>query len=179
MRTRTIDREASALLVVDFESRLMPAIADADAVVTQARLLLAAARLLDVPVAFTEQNPRGLGTTLPELAPRDDELVLAKMTFDACRGDASAQLPSRPALVVLGCEAHVCVLQTVLGLLEASRSVYVVQDAVGARRAESKSSAIRRMERHGAEIVTAEMVVFEWLGTAEHPRFREALALLR
>ena len=179
MQTKTIDREASALLVVDFQSRLMPAIEDAGVVVAKARLLLAAARLLDVPVAFTEQNRRGLGATLAELAPLSNEPVLAKMTFDACRGGGLALKPSQPALVVIGCEAHVCVLQTVLGLLEAGRSVYVAQDAVGARRMESKSAAIQRMERHGAEIVTAEMVVFEWLGTAEHPRFREALALLK
>jgi len=79
----------------------------------------------------------------------------------------------------MGCDAHVCVLQTVLGLLDGGRPVFVVRDAVGSRRVESKETAIRRMERHGAEIVTTEMVVFEWLETAEHPRFREALALVK
>ena len=176
---RTIDREASALLVVDFQARLMPAIEDGGALVANARLLLAAARLLEVPVAFTEQNARGLGATVPELEPQTHGPVLAKMAFDACRDGGLANLPSRPALVVAGCEAHVCVLQTVLGLLDAGRRVYVAQDAVGARRAESKAAALRRMERHGAEVVTTEMVVFEWLATAEHPRFREALALLK
>jgi nicotinamidase-related amidase len=176
---RTIDRETSALLVVDFQSRLMPAITDGDAVVANARLLLAAAGLLEVPASFTEQNPSGLGGTVPELEAAAHGPVLAKMTFDACRDGGLARLPSRPVLIVAGCEAHVCVLQTVLGLLDAGRRVYVVQDAVGARQAESKAAALRRMERHGAEIVTTEMVVFEWLGTAEHPRFREALALLK
>jgi nicotinamidase-related amidase len=71
------------------------------------------------------------------------------------------------------------VLQTALGLLDAGRRVYLVRDAVGSRRAESKEAAIRRLERHGAEIVTTEMVVFEWLGTAEHPRFRDILDLIR
>ena len=66
-----------------------------------------------------------------------------------------------------------------LGLIDAGRRVYLVRDAVGSRRAESKEAAIGRMERHGAEIVTTEVVVFEWLGTADHPRFREALALLK
>ncbi len=88
-------------------------------------------------------------------------------------------LPNRPDIVVAGCEAHVCVLQTVLGLLDGGRRVFVVRDALGSRRAESKETAIRRMERHGAEIVTTEMVVFEWLGTARHPRFREAVALIK
>ena len=70
-------------------------------------------------------------------------------------------------------------LQTVLGLLDTGRRVYLVRDAVGSRRAESKETAINRMERHGAEIVTTEMVIFEWLGSAEHPRFNEALALIK
>ncbi len=176
---RTVDREASALLVVDFQARLMPAIEDGAAVVANARRLLAAAGLLGVPVLFTEQNAPGLGATVPELAMGAGGPVLHKMTFDACRDGGLAGMPDRPDLVVAGCEAHVCVLQTVLGLLDAGRRVYVVQDAIGARRAESKAAALRRMERHGAEIVTAEMVVFEWLATAEHPRFREAVALIK
>ncbi len=176
---RTIDRETSALLVVDFQSRLMPAIEDGAAIVASARLLLAAAGLLEVPVAFTEQNARGLGATVPELNPAAHGPALPKMTFDACRAGGLARLPSRPAFVIAGCEAHVCVLQTALGLLDAGRRVFVVQDAIGARRAESKAAALRRMERHGAEIVTVEMVIFEWLATAEHPRFREALVLLK
>ncbi len=179
MALHTIDRATSALLVVDFQSRLMPAIEDGAAIVANARRLLAAAGLLNVPVAFTEQNARGLGATVPELDPGAHGPALPKMTFDACRDGGLARLPSRPGLVIVGCEAHVCVLQTALGLLDAGRRVYVVQDAVGARRSESKAVALRRMERHGAEVVTTEMVVFEWLATAEHPRFREALALLK
>ncbi len=70
-------------------------------------------------------------------------------------------------------------LQTALGLIERGRRVFVVRDAIGSRRAESKEAAIARMARHGVEIVTAEMVVFEWLGTAEHPRFKEAAALIK
>ena len=85
----------------------------------------------------------------------------------------------RHDLIVSGCEAHVCVLQTVMGLLNAGRRVYVVRDAVGSRRSENKDAAIRRMEQNGAEIVTAEMVVFEWLGTAEHPRLRDVIALIK
>ena len=176
---RTIDRDTSALLVVDFQARLMPAIDGGADAVANARRLLAAAALMGVPVTFTEQNPRGLGGTVAELGAGVHGPVVDKMTFDACRAPATGPLTGRPDVVVAGCEAHVCVLQTVLGLLDAGQRVYVVQDAVGARRAESKEAALRRMERHGAEIVTTEMVVFEWLQTAEHPRFREALALVK
>jgi nicotinamidase-related amidase len=73
----------------------------------------------------------------------------------------------------------VCVQQTVLGLLAASRKTYVVRNAIGSRNPEDKETAVARMERHGAEIVTAEMVVFEWLQTAEHSKFRQAVALIK
>jgi nicotinamidase-related amidase len=175
--TGTLDASGSALLVIDVQARLMPAIEGAEAVLLNARRLLDAAALLAVPVLFTEQNPAGLGVTVDALQPAQP--VLHKMAFDACRDGGLAAMPGRAALVVAGCEAHVCVLQTVLGLLSAGRRVFVVRDAVGARRTESKEAAIARMARAGAEIVTTEMVVFEWLGTAAHPRFRDAVRLIK
>ena len=176
----TIDRTTSTLLIVDFQSRLMPAIEGGAAAVANARRLIDAAALFGVPVVFTEQNTAGLGATLPELRARTDGAVAHKMTFDACRSAGFVdRLAGRGDVVVAGCETHVCVLQTVLGLLDLGRRVHLVRDAVGSRRAESKETAIRRMERHGADIVTTEMVVFEWLGSAEDRRLREALALIR
>ena len=174
-----LDRDTSALLVIDFQSRLMPAIEDAAAVVANARRLLDAAALLGVPALFTEQNAGGLGPTMPELRSATAGLF-HKMTFDACRmpGFLDA-LPAGRGLVVAGCETHVCVLQTALGLLAAGRRVSLVRDAVGSRRAESKETAIRRLERDGAEIVTTEMVLFEWLQTAEDPRLRPIIELVR
>lgn len=175
-----MNRETSTLVLIDFQAKLMAAIEGAGATIANAGRLLDVAQMLGVPVLFTEQNPSGLGPTVPELATRSNAPVIAKMTFDACRaGDFAATLTERPDLVVTGCEAHVCVLQTVLSLLELGRHVYVVRDAIGARRSESKEAAVRRMERCGADIVTTEMVVFEWLASAEHPRFRDAAALIR
>jgi nicotinamidase-related amidase len=175
----TIDGQASTLLLIDFQAKLMPAIDEAGAVIANARRLIEAASMVGAPMLFTEQYAKGLGPTVAELAPPAD-LIAHKVTFDACRApDFLPRLPEGRALVVGGCEAHICVLQTALGLIEAGRRVFVVRDAIGSRRAESKETAIRRMERHGVEIVTTEMVVFEWLQTAAHPRFREAAALIR
>ncbi len=175
----TIDPVVSTLLIVDFQTRLMPAIDGGAAAVANARRLRAAAELLGVPVLVTEQNAPGLGPTLPELAPPPGELA-HKMTFDACRSAGFlGRLEGRPDVIVAGCETHVCVLQTALGLLDAGHRVHLVRDAVGSRHAESKETAIRRLEHHGADIVTTEMVIFEWLGAADHPRFRDALALVR
>jgi len=136
-------------------------------------------RRVDIPRLFTEQNAKGLGPTVEELLVEKDRLV-HKQFFDACREDRFLEhIPADGHIVVVGCEAHVCVQQTVLGLLDASRKAYVVRDAIGSRRPEDKDTAIRRMERHGAEIVTTKMVVFEWLRTAEHPQFRQAIALIK
>ncbi|WP_407148272.1 isochorismatase family protein [Bradyrhizobium sp. ORS 86] len=175
----TIDPRISLLLIVDFQSRLMPAIHEGAAAVRNARRLLDMAELTNVPAVFTEQNAKGLGATVTELAVSGARLI-HKMTFDAVREPEflKAVAPDRH-VVVAGCEAHVCVQQTVLGLIDARRKVYVVRDALGSRYPEDKETAIRRMERHGAEIVTTEMVMFEWLETAEHPRFREAIALIK
>ena len=177
---RTIDRDRTALLVIDFQQRLMPAIHDASSVLANAGRLIEAAKKLGVPAIVTEQYPRGLGPTVPELAV-DGMPKLAKMDFDATRADGFFELlpKDRPDIVVAGCEAHVCVMQTVVGLIDAGHAVYVVRDAIGSRRAESKEAAVERMRHHGAGIVTTEMALFEWLGTAADPHFREISVLIR
>jgi nicotinamidase-related amidase len=175
----TLERASAMLLVIDLQQRLMPAIDGAAAVVANTRRLLDAAALLEVPVLGTEQNPAGLGPTVESLA--SGLPVVAKMSFDACAVPGFLEhLPrERRQLVIAGCEAHVCVLQTALGLLARGYSVFVVADAVGSRRAESKAAAVARMQRHGVEVVTTEMVVFEWLKSAEHPRFKEVVGLIK
>jgi nicotinamidase-related amidase len=171
--------ETSTLLLIDFQAKLMPAIDQAAATIANARRLVDAAELVGVSILFTEQNPKSLGPTVDELAP-NPSTVLPKMTFSAvgAPGFFERLAPGRDA-VVGGWEAHVCVLQTVLALIEGGRRVFVVSDAVGSRRRESKEIALQRMARSGAEIVTMEMVVFEWLKSAGHPRFKEAMALIK
>jgi len=103
-----------------------------------------------------------------------------KQHFDACREPGFlGRFGARRDIVVLGCETHVCVLQTVLGLLHHGYTVRVVQDAVGSRTDANRIAALNRMATHGADLVTAEMVVFEWLETADHPRFRDGVRLVK
>lgn len=173
-----LDAAGSALLLIDLQARLMPAIDGAEAVVRNTSRLARAARLLDVPVLRTEQNPAGLGRTVDELAGCGP--VLAKTAFDASGDRGWVGLPGgRATAVVAGCEAHVCVLQTVLGLRAAGVPVAVVADAVGSRTPANRDAGLARMAGHGAELVTAEMVVFEWLGASDHPRFREVQGLVK
>ncbi len=174
-----LEADRSVLLLIDFQARLMPAIDQAESTIRNARRLLDAAAILGVPKIFTEQNAAKLGATVAELAPGSAPII-HKMSFDASSGtDLLTRLPPDRAIIVAGWESHVCVLQTVLGLRAEGRSVSVVADAIGSRRAESKSVAIDRMVRHGADAVTTEMVLFEWLRSADHPRFRDLSALIK
>ncbi|AHC45469.1 isochorismatase family protein [Achromobacter xylosoxidans] len=170
----------STLLIVDMQGRLMPAIHDGDAVVAANAKLARAARLLDVPVVATEHHSKMLGVTVAPLA----ELVQStfqKMHFSAAREQGfDAWLPAaRKTVLVTGCEAHICVLQTVIGLTGLGYKAVLVADAAGSRKSSDHHAALRRARAHGAEIVTTEMAIFEWMETCEHPRFRDVLRLVK
>jgi nicotinamidase-related amidase len=175
-----IDRAASVLLIVDLQARLMPAIADGAAVVARALFLAHTAELLGVPVLVTEQNPAGLGRTVPELAAYAANPV-EKRHFNACDAPAfTGRLPAdRQTYIVAGAEAHVCVLQTALGLIERGKRVCIAADAVGSRRPSDREAGLRRLAAHGALIVTSEMAAFEWLGHADDPAFKAVMALIK
>lgn len=170
----------SVLLLVDFQARLMPSISGGEEAVANAVRLAGAAKLLDVPVVATEQNPAGLGPNVAEIRAAA-VATLEKRYFDATREAGWAQFApvGRKHVVVAGCEAHVCVLQTVMGLLAKGYSVRLVADAIASRVPESRRVALDRAAARGAEIVTAEMVIFEWLQSCDHPRFRDVLKLVK
>ena len=198
-----IDAEDSQLVLVDFQPRLQAAMHEAEAVWANAARLAQAAQALRVPVWGTEQNPSKLGALAPELA-QACERVLAKMQFSAVeeglaewlqpppaapRGNArslprhlqkpAAEAPKRQAIVIAGVEAHVCLLQTALDLLEEEFEVWVVTDACTSRTERNRDAAYDRLAGAGAELVTTEMVLFEWLRSAEHPQFKAVQALIK
>ncbi len=172
--------ESTVLLLIDLQERLVPVIHDGQFVVARAARLAEAAQLLNVPIRATEQYPAGLGSTVAQLADYPGA-VLTKTTFSAKADPGFATfLPAGVSeIVVAGVEAHVCVLQTVLGLLPSGHRVLMVADAVGSRDPADRSAAIDRARQHGAEIVTSEMVLFEWLRDAQHPKFREIQKLIK
>ncbi|MEP3244530.1 MAG: isochorismatase family protein [Sneathiella sp.] len=180
MTVRLLSPSRSLFLIIDLQARLLPAIYGSDDILIITKKIKAAAELLDIPVLFTEQNPAGLGHTTPELSPSPKTSALTKMTFNSCEAAGfEAALKNKEQIIVAGSEAHVCVLQTVLGLMDMDKKVYVLQDAIGSRALENKNAAISRMKSHGAEIVTSEMVLFEWLKSAEHPKFKDVLKLIK
>jgi nicotinamidase-related amidase len=164
---------SSALLVVDLQERLMPAIAGAADVVENTSRLIQAATRLEVPVTTTEQDPDKLGPTVEPLAALLPAPAVAKSTFAA-----DLSFPTT-TVVVCGCEAHVCVQSTVLALRESGHDVAVVADAIGSRSPADRDAAVARMRAHGVDVVTTEMVVFEWLGSSRNPAFREVQKLIK
>jgi nicotinamidase-related amidase len=199
-----LDPDESQLVLVDYQARLMPAIHGGDAVLGNALRLARLAEMLEVPVWGTEQNPAGLGENPPDLRALCRK-TLQKMHFSAC-GDGLTELlrpaarpqqggnarslpkhlqkPPAPAeqrgtIVIAGCEAHVCLLQTALDLLEEEFEVWVVTDACGSRTEQNRDAAFDRLAGAGCELVTVEMVAFEWLRTADHPMFKDVLGLIK
>jgi nicotinamidase-related amidase len=178
-----IDSAQAALVLVDYQQRLMPAIHRSEQVVANALLLADIARTLTLPVIGTEQNPAGLGPNVAAIRERCDA-TLAKMRFDGCADGLVELLRERSStplreVVIAGCEAHVCLLQTTMGLLATGLKVSVVAPACGCRLADNHALAMRRMERAGAQIVSVEMVAFEWLRSCAHVDFRAVLKLLK
>ena len=205
-----LDADDSQLVLVDYQVRLMPAIFENELVVANAVRLARMARIMEVPVWGTAQNPDKLGQNLPELQAAIDSAggkTMAKMHFSAASdglvewlrppvrkapggGNARSlpkhlQKPAEPEeagrsmIVIAGCEAHVCLMQTALELLEEEFDVWVVTDACSSRTERNRDAAFDRLAGAGAELVTTEMVAFEWLRTAEHPAFRDLLGLVK
>ncbi len=201
-----LDADDCQLVLVDYQERLMPAIHEREAVLLNAVRLARMAEVLEVPAFGTEQNPERLGPNHPDLRALCQR-TLAKMHFSGCadglsewlrpparpqaqRGNARSlpkhlqkpaaeEAPGRNTIVVAGCESHVCLLQTALDLLEDEFDVWVVTDACGSRTERNRDAAFDRLAGAGAELVTTEMVAFEWLRTADHPAFKAVQGLIK
>ena len=181
-----LSADKSQLLIVDVQERLLPAMADGDAVVSGCRTLLEAAARLKVPTLVSEQYRNGLG---PSVAAIEEKAGAArrfeKLAF-SCAADEriSAALvknrgKGRDQVVIAGIEAHVCVLQSAIGLRLRGFDIAVVSDAISSRRRHSVDIALSRMAHQGIQPVTVEMVLFEWLGRAGSEDFKAFLRLIK
>ncbi len=177
--------DTSCLIVIDMQERLVPAMQAPARTIRNARILITAAQELAVPVLLTEQYPKGLGATVPELAKAATAAhaaILPKMHF-SCMEDqdfaTAFAATGRKQAVIAGMEAHICVMQTAISLMDQSYEVFVVTDATSSRTLESEKACLDRLQACGAGIVTTEMVVFEWLGRAGTPAFKALLPLIK
>jgi len=161
------------------QGRLLKAIPQGAAVTAACRRLALAARTLDIPLAATEQNPDGIGPTVEALAGLVPSLF-RKTHFSAANDPAFLDWASAGGTIVLcGVEAHGCVLQTALGLAERGITAVMVADAVGSRDARNRDAALSRARHHGVDVLTVEMVLFEWLGRYDRPEFKPILSLIK
>jgi len=172
-----LHRDRAALLVVDVQEGFRPYASFAD-VAESCRRLLAGARILQMPALVSEQYPKGLGPTAPELGIEEgEEMMIEKTVFSAARADCF-DLKGRQQAIVCGIETHVCVSQTVHDLLDRGVEVHVPADAVGSRHQLDYERGLERLERAGAVVSTVESALFELLERAGTPEFKEVQKLI-
>ena len=174
------------VLVVDMQERLAAAMAEETraATVGQATSLLQAAGQLSIPVLATQQYPRGLGSTVAEVARALPETarVFDKTAFSCCGAaglDEALAGQDRPQVIMAGMEAHVCVLQTALELHDQGYAVFVAEDAVCSRHASHHANAMHRLRQSGVVVTNMESVLFEWVRDARHEHFKAISRLMR
>jgi nicotinamidase-related amidase len=174
-----LDRDRASLVVIDIQEAFRKAVPSFDDVARGAAALVRGAEAVDVPIVVTEQYPTGLGRTVPEVADQLPEGLepIEKVCFSASEADGF-DLAGRDQALVCGLEAHVCVNQTVLDLLEAGTEVQVAEDAVGSRTEENKRVGLHKMERAGATLTSVETALFELLGRAGTDEFKTVQKLI-
>lgn len=184
--TNLLHRERSQLLIVDMQEKLLPVIPHADQLVSTCQFLLKVAELLKVPVSISEQYPKGLGYTIPQITDHPaSNHVFEKLKFSAAEeflkrpGAVNTSTDFAEQVVIAGIETHICVLQTALDLLAAGTQVLVVEDAVGSRNSDDEQSALHRIRDAGGTVCSAESVVFEWCEVAGTDEFRQISRLVR
>jgi hypothetical protein len=171
------------LAIVDVQGKLAQLMHDREALFANLQRMVRGAQILELPILWAEQNPRGLGPTIPELtALLVDQQPHSKMTF-SCLGSpgfaAALERSGRKQVLLAGIEAHICVYNTAADLLARGFEVHVVADAVSARVAANREVGIRRMCNAGAVLSSVEMALFEMMQTADHPRFRDIQAIVK
>ena len=182
---RILDPKSSAIVIIDPQTKLMPAIFEADRVIKRCVLLLRLGQILSIPTVLTTQYAQGLGPLVSDVATAAPGITPLDKTSFGCFGDENflAHLkevaPGRDTLLVAGVESHVCVMQTVLGALNAGYVVHVARDATSSRTLENWKVGLNRMERAGAVISSTEMMIYELLGKSGTPEFKAILPLLK
>ncbi len=179
-----LKREDTVLVVVDVQGKLAQLMWEKESLFAELRRMIEGGKALDLPIIWMEQNPKGLGPTVSEVAAAmpDGLAPIPKMSF-SCWGEPefvkALEATGRKNVLVIGIETHICVYQTVRHLQQNGYQAYVVADAVSSRKASNRGVGLRRMGEAGALLTTVEMSLFELLGTAEDERFRQVVGIVR
>lgn len=171
-----LNKEQSCLILVDVQEKLAPKIHQSEAMLSRCQSMLELAEALSIPILACEQYPKGLGETVKSLRSYIKPQPPIPKTQFSCWRDAhfqkALQVLGKKQVVVIGIETHVCVLQTSLDLLQAGYEVFVVVDAVGTRHPLENKYGLKRLRQAKAELLTGEMVFFEWIGESGTPLFK-------
>jgi len=173
----------TALVLVDVQAKLAPAMHDKEVLLDNLERLVRGVRILGVPILWTEQNPAGLGSTLPEFADLlPDQKPVSKFSFSCCgseqfRNELNAL--KRKNLLIAGIEAHVCVYQTAADLIHLQYEVQIVADAVASRTPENKRIGLEKSKSVGASLTSTETVLFELLKDAKNEKFKEIVKIVK
>lgn len=181
-----LEADLAALVVIDFQEKMLATISTSapDALIRRISSLIQAARILGLPIIFTEQYPQGLGPTDKSIAAVLDGATgpLVKTTCSCWRDEgfrSALQETQREHIILAGLEAHVCIQQTALDLLRVDYVPFVAVDAVGSRRKADYDAALNRMGLSGVELSTTESIIFELVERCDHPRFKDILGLVK
>ncbi|HOF02752.1 MAG TPA: isochorismatase family protein [Atribacterota bacterium] len=182
MKKHSLESKQALFLIIDFQEKLMKVMGYAEKVYKNTILMLAVCQQLDIPVVVTEQYPKGLGRTVPDIAKHlNKHLLLEKDSFSAATREILEQLHSfqRRQIVIAGSETHVCVFQTVRDLVAAGFEVYVLQDGVCSRHKHNYENGLQLMREEGAIITNTETVIFDLLKVSRTPEFKALQPLLK
>jgi len=175
--------ENTVLIAIDFQEKLVRAMYQKEKLIENTQKLIKGLQVLEIPVISTEQNPAGLGATIPEIASLFAAYrPLPKFSFNCCSDrDISREIDnaSRTQILIAGIEAHICVYQTAMDLMRLGNEVQIVSDCVSSRTVENINVAIERLKSEGAKITSLEMALFELLGKAEGPKFKEISKIVK
>lgn len=176
--------ETSALIVIDIQEKLVNAANNGEKAAENVAKIVKAANLLNIPTIITEQYPKGLGNTIQAIreAKGENSTTIEKTAFSALLEPEFAeeiQPINRKQIVIGGIETHICVLQTAIDFISEGYKVYIIKDACASRNTEEYETGLELLKQHGAKIICTEIVLFEWLKTSKHPKFKEIQALIK
>lgn len=177
-----LNRKNTILVLMDVQGKLAEVVDESDALFANLRRLLTGMKALDIPVIVTEQIPEKLGPTRAELQEFITRAPISKSSFGCCGEPAffeAIEQTHRKQIILCGIETHICIYQTALQLQETGHKAYVVTDAVSSRNPSDKAWALRRLECEGVRLTQTEMTLFELLGDAQDPAFKEILKLVK
>jgi nicotinamidase-related amidase len=182
---KLIQPGSTALVVIDLQEKLLPAIHGREEILENTKKLLHLARALDLKTLVTTQYRKGLGEIVPEIqdlldgAGSQDKVSFGCLGDDPFRKTLAETLPPGGALLLAGVESHICVMQSALGALDQGYDVHVVSDAIGSRSPANRDLGIERMRDAGAIITSTEMAIYELLGNSRRPEFKQMLPHLK